>query len=97
MNLYYWDQLAGEESFGEQLASRPSPRGIVEIVSQYEDVDRLANVIWLHFVQGDFADDELPEIAEEHPGVLERLAPVIRAALRQPTLPATDGKSVSLG
>ena len=77
MNLYYWDQLAGEESFGEQLASRPSPRGIVEIVSQYEDVDRLANVIWLHFVQGDFADDELPEIAEEHPGVLERLAPVI--------------------
>ena len=78
MNHYYWDQLAGEESFREQMAGRPSPRGIVEIVSQYEDADRLANVIWLHFAQGDFTDGELSQIASEYPGVLARLAPVMQ-------------------
>ena len=78
MNRYYWDQLGGDESFREKMAARPSPRGIVEIVSQYEDADRLANVIWLHFIRGDFTDDELSDIAEEYPGVLERLAPVMQ-------------------
>ena len=78
MNHYYRDQLLGEESFREQMAGRPSPRGIVEIVSQYEDADRLANVIWLHFAQGDFTHGELPQIASEYPGVLARLAPVMQ-------------------
>ena len=81
MNRYYWDQLAGEELFREQMASRPSPRGIVEIVSQYEDVDRLANVIWLHFAQGDFTHGELSQIASEYPGVLARLAPVMQGGV----------------
>ena len=78
MNCYYLDQLGGDESFREQMAAGPAPRGIVEIVSQYEDADRLANVIWLHFAQGDFTEDELSEIAVEYPGVLERLAPVMQ-------------------
>ena len=78
MVYFYRDQLSGEESFREQMGGSQSPREIVEIVSQYEDTDRLANVIWLHFAQGHFTYDELLEMAEEYPGVSERLAPVMR-------------------
>ena len=78
MVCFYRDQLSGEESFREQMGGNRSAREIVEIVSQYEDADRLANVIWLHFAQGRFTYEELSEIAEEYPGVLERLAPVMQ-------------------
>ncbi len=81
---YYWDQLEDEDSFHEQIAGSSSPRELVEIVSRYGDEDRLANIVWLHFVQGLISDGELSEIAEEHPGVLERLAPLLEGHATEP-------------
>jgi len=82
MLRFYWDQLSGEEFFREQMSGDQSPREIVEIVSKYEDADRLANLIWLHFARGDFTDEELSQIAQEYPGIFERLAPVMQGGAR---------------
>ena len=77
MIQFYQEQSAVNESFSEQVADSPSPRGSVDIVSQH-DIDRATNMMWLHFAEGHFTDDELLEVAEEHPGVLERLEPVLQ-------------------
>ena len=82
---HYFDQFSGDESFLEQASRTASPRDIVDAISHYDDDDRLTNVLWALLEDGGLSDDDLSEIAAEHPGVRERLASVV------------DGNSVEAG
>ena len=77
---HYIDELLNyEESFREEIPAKATSRQLIDAVSHHDDDDRLANVVWAILEDGGLSDDELSEIAAEHPGVSERLQTVVDA------------------
>ena len=76
---HYVDPLSADESFRERIPvpSKASSREWVDAISHYDDDDRLTNVLWVLLEDGGLSDDDVSEIAAEHPGVRERLASVV--------------------
>lgn len=77
--LHYIDELRHEELFREEMPAKATARQLIDAVSHHDDDDRLANVVWAMLEYGGLSDDELSEIATEHPGVAERLQTVLDA------------------
>ncbi len=75
---FYSKQLANEQSFQERLPKNASPRQLIDAIAYCENDDRLTNVIWILLEEGSISRDEISEVAEKHPGVLDRLAPVFQ-------------------
>ena len=76
---HYTDQLLHEEFFRERIPAKATSWELIDAVSHYDNDDRLANVVWAVLEIGGLSDDELLEIATEHPGVGERLRTVVDA------------------
>ena len=74
---HYIDELLNEESFREEVPAKATSRQLIDAVSHHDDDDRLANVVWAVLEDGELSDNELSEIAAEHPGVGERLQTVV--------------------
>ena len=76
---HYIGELRHEELFREEVPAKATARQLIDAVSHHDDDDRLANVVWAILEDGGLSDDELSEIATEHPGVAERLQTVLDA------------------
>ena len=76
IHQFYSNQLADEESFQEYLPEKASPKQLIDAIACCENDDRLTNVVWALLEEGSISRDEISEVAEKHPGVLDRLAPV---------------------
>ena len=76
---HYTDQLLHEEFFHERMPAKAPSWELIDAVSHHDNDDRLANVVWAVLEIGGLSDDELSEIATEHPGVGERLRTVVDA------------------
>ena len=75
---HYMDQLKNEQSFRERVSHRnTTPRELVDAISYHGDDDLLANVTWAIREDGGLSDDDVSEIAGEHPGVLERVGYIV--------------------
>ena len=74
---HYTDQLLHEELFRERIPAKATSWELIDAVSHHDDDDRLANMVWAVLEDGGLSDDELSEIAAEHPGVGERLQTVV--------------------
>ena len=70
---HYIHELRHEEAFREEMPTKATSRQVIDTVSNHDDDDRLANVVWAILEDGGLSDAELSEIATEHPGVGERL------------------------
>ena len=79
IHQYYGHQLADNESFIEHMPKRATPREYINAVAHCENDDRLANIVWTLFDEGDIAENELAELCEKYPGILLHLKPVLDA------------------
>ena len=73
IHKYYARPLRNDPSFSDRLPEHPAAMEIVEAMADCGDDDRLANVVWALAEDGFLTRVELLKIAEDHPGVSERL------------------------
>ena len=75
---HYIDQLKNEEFFRERMPhGRTTPRELVDAISHHGDDNLLANMLWAIREDGGLSDDDVSEIAGEHPGLLNRLGYIV--------------------
>ena len=73
IHKYYARPLRNDPSFSDRLPENPAAMELVEAMADCGDDDRLANVVWALAEDGLIACAELLKIAEDHPGIRERL------------------------
>ena len=73
IHKYYTGPLWNDPSFSDWLSEDRAPLEIVEALADCGDDDRLANIVWAFAEGGRLTCTELLKIAEDHPGIRERL------------------------
>ena len=76
---HYIRELQHEEAFGEETPTKVTSLQLIDAASRHGDDNRLANVVWAVHEDGGLPDDELLAITAQHPGVGERLNPIVDA------------------